>query len=543
MKLNAWIWFGALMSLVLTVETAGAVALNPSAPVGGTFTRNLGGEPPTIHPVTSTDLYADRIQQYVMDTLAKRNPETNEFQPRLAEKWDISKDQKVYTFTLRKDATFHDGKPVTAEDVKFSFDAIFEPAYKAVHVQPYFEGIAKVEIIDPFTVKFHTKDSYFQNFISMVEMTIIPKHVYGDVEKSKKLSKTLMGSGPYILEKFEKGQRIVLKRNDKWYGFNTPEWKGAFNFKTITLRFVKEDAVSFEMVKKGELDFEELTAEYYVKKAEGAPWGKSVFKTKVENKSPKSYGFIGWNFRRDMFQDKNVRIALAHLMNREEMNRKFRYGMSDLATGPTYALSEYASKKVKPFLFDLKKGSELLSKAGWKDSDKDGVLDKVIKGKKTDLRFSLIYANKEVEKYFTLYKEDLKKAGVELDLKYLEWNSFLKLLDEGNFDAAALAWSGTFEWDPKQIWHSSNAIPGGSNFIAYKNQEVDKLIDQARMDPNKKKRMEKLHRVYELIAEDAPYAWLFNDKFAFYATSNKVAKPADSFQYDVGHFYWWTKTP
>jgi peptide/nickel transport system substrate-binding protein/microcin C transport system substrate-binding protein len=194
-------------------------------------------------------------------------------------------------------------------------------------------------------------------------------------------------------------------------------------------------------------------------------------------------------------------------------------------------------------LFDLKKGSELLAKAGWKDSDKDGILDKTIKGKKTDLRFSLIYANKEVEKYFTLYKEDLKKAGVELDLKYLEWNSFLKLLDEGNFDAAALAWSGTFEWDPKQIWHSSNAIPGGSNFIAYKNQEVDKLIDQARMDPDKKKRMEKLHRVYELIAEDAPYAWLFNDKFAFYATSNKIAKPADSFQYDVGHYYWWTKTP
>lgn len=543
MKLSAMIWICTLMLVVLSGGRLHATSLNAGAPVGGTFTRNLGGEPPTLHPITSTDFYADRVQQYVLDTLARRNPETNEFEPRLAEKWEISKDQKTYTFFLRKDAVFHDGKPVTAEDVKFSFDAIFEPAYKAVHLTPYYEGISKVEVVDATTVRFYAKDSYFQNFISMVEMNIIPKHVYGDVEKSKKMSKTLVGAGPYMLEKFDKGQRIVLTRNDKWYGFNSKEWKGSFNFKTIVLRFVKEDAVSFEMIKKGELDFEDMTAEYYVKKAEGAPWGQTVFKNKIENKSPKGYGFVGWNFRRDIFQDKNVRVALAHLMNREEMNKKFRYGMSDLATGPTYKMSEYASQKVKPFLFEPETAAKLLAKAGWKDSDKDGILDKKINGKKFDFRFSLIYSNKDIEKYFTLYKEDLKKAGIDMELKYLEWNSFLKVLDEGSFDAAALAWSGSFEWDPKQIWHSSNAIPGGSNFIAYKNQEVDRLIDQARMEPNKQKRMDQLHKVYELIAADAPYALMFNDKYAFYANSARIGKPADTFQYEAGYYYWWVKTP
>lgn len=542
MKLNT-IGLALITALMMLAGTAGAVSLNANAPVGGTFTRNLGGEPPSIHPITYEDLYGAYVLGYVMDTLAQRNPETNEFEPRLAEKWEISKDQKTYTFFLRKDATFHDGKPVTAEDVKFSLDALRDPAYKAADKLPYYEGIAKVEVVDTHTVKFHVKDTYFQNFISMAELYVLPKHVYSDVEKSKKMTKAAVGAGPYILDKFERGQRIVLKRNPTWYGYNTPAWKGSNNFATVILRFVKEAAVSFEMIKKGELDYEVLTAEYYVKKAEGAPWGQTVFKNKVENKSPKSYGFVGWNFRREMFQDKNVRIALAHLMNREEMNQKFRYGMSDMATGPTYRMSEYASKKVKALEFNPKLAAELLAKAGWKDSNKDGILDKTINGKKVDLRFSLMYANKDFEKYWTLYKEGLKKAGVEMDLKYLEWNSFLKLLDEGNFDAAALAWSGTFEWDPKQIWHSANAVPGGSNFIAYKNAEVDKLIDQARMEVNKGKRIEKLNKVYELIAADAPYAWLFNDKYAFYANSNKVAKPADTFAFDVGFDYWWTKAP
>ncbi len=528
-----------LVSCFFSVQGFSATSINLEAPIGGVLNRNLGGEPPTIHPISSTDLYATYVQQYIFDTLAARNPTTSDFDPLLAEKWEASKDNKSYTFFLNKQATFSDGKPVTAEDVKFSFDAIFEPAYKAVSLQPYYESIEKVEVIDPHTVKFHLKDTYFQNFISIADMIIIPKHIYSDVTKSKKMTKTAVGSGAYTLEKFERGQRIVLKRRPDWYGFKA-QHKGRFNFETINLRFVKEDAVSFEMIKKSELDFMSLTPEYYEQKAKGAPWGTSAFKVKTENKAPKGYGFIGWNFKRPLFKDKNIRVALAHLLNREEMNKKFRFGISDYATGPVYKQSPYASLNSKALLYDVKKATELLTKSGWSDSNKDGILDKKVNGTITDFKFDLMYSNKDTEKYWTLYKEDLKKVGIELNLKYLEWNSFLKLLDEGNFDAVTLGWSGSLEWDPKQIWHSSNAVPGGSNFIAYNNAEVDKLIDQARFEPQKDKRLKMLHKVYELIAEDAPYAFLFNDKYSLYARSNKVSTPGDSFVYDIGYDYWWS---
>lgn len=527
-----------LLSSALTVPALAAEP-NKNAPKGGNFIFNLGGEPPTVHPISATDAYSRRVQDYVCNGLATRDSETYAWVPRLAEKWEISKDNKVFTFFLRKDAFFHDGTPVTAEDVKFSFDAIFEPKYEAAHLRPYYEGLTKVEVVDKHTVRFTARDLYFNNFSSAATLTVLPKKVYSDVEKSKRMNRQLICAGPYVLSKFDRGQVIVLKKFDKFYGNNDEAFKGLYNFDMITMRFFKDENVELERAKKGELDYIDMRVEAFMKKSEGSPWGKTIIKHKVENDAPKSYGFIGWNFRKDIFQDKSVRVALAHLLNREEINKKFRYGMSDLANGAIYLRSEYNPGNA-PLEFNPKKAQELLTKAGWADADKNGILEKTINGKKVEFKFTLIYPSKDVEKYYTMYREDLKKAGIEMDLKYLEWNSFLKLVDEGNFDAVTMAWGGgSVDPDPKQIWHSSSAVAGGSNFIAYKNAEVDKLIDAARIEPDKAKRVAALKKVYAKIAEDAPYAFLFNDKYAFYANSSRMGKPAETFKFDIGRDYWW----
>lgn len=532
-----------LLSIFMCSAFAFAAAPNANAPKGGNFVVNIGnlGEPPTLHPITASDAAASAVHGYILDTLLTKNPETYDWEPRLAEKWEISKDQKTFTFYLRKNAVFHDGKPVTAEDVKFSFDAIFEPKYNAAHMRPYYENIEKAEIVDPLTVKFKVKTPYFLNFESVAGLVVLPKHIYSDVEKSKKMNKEVVGAGPYMIERFDKGQKIVLKKFDQWYGNSLPEYKGEYNFKTITMRFVKDENVYLEMTNKGDIDFQELNAEQYVKKANGGNWGKSTLKFKAENLTGKGYRWVGWNMENPLFKSRNVRVALAHLMNREDMIKKFRYDLSVLATGPTDVYSDYASPNVKPINFDPKKAGELLAKDGWKDSDKDGVLDKVMDGKKTDFRFSLVHANKEYEKYWTLYREELKKAGIDMELKYLEWNSFVKILDQGKFEAVALAWTTGIEFDPKQQWHSSSAVAGGSNFIKYKNPEVDKLIDEARKEIDRKKRIPLLRKVYEKIAEDAPYVFMFNEKYYFYATTSKIQKPAETFKYSVGSDYWWLK--
>ena len=515
---------------------------NPNAPRKGTFNMNLGVEPTTLNPITGTDLYNSQVQSFVMDSLMDRSPDTYEWLPALAEKAEISADGKQFTFTIRKGATWHDGKPVTAEDVKFSFDVIFDPKYNAAHLRPYYENIEKAEIVDPQTVRFTAKIKYFGNFDQVAGLTVLPKHFYGDADAGIKKNKTILGSGPYKLDKYDQGQSIVLARNKDWWGDKVDFRKGQYNFDKIRMRFVKEENIAIEKLKKGELDYDGLTPEAYMKKTEGPEWGKTVLKVKTENLAPKGYGYIGWNQRNEIFKEKDVRLALYHLINREEMNKKFRFGMSDLATGPWYKTSEYANPSIKPVLYDPKKAAELLKKAGWTDSDKDGLLDKTVGGQKRDFKFTLIYGNKDNEKYWVFYQNDLKKAGIQMDLQLLEWNSLLTKLDEGKFDAAALGWGGgSVDLDPKQIWHSASANKGGSNYINYQNPEVDKLIDAARGELDKKKRIPMLREVYAKIAADYPYAFLFNDKYALFANTPAMKMTKETYKYRVGTDFWWTE--
>lgn len=517
-------------------------APNREAPQGGNFWINYNAEPTTINPISSTDVYASRVHSYTMDTLLTRDRETYEWSGALANKWEISKDKKVFTFTLRDNIYFHDGKPVTTEDVKFSYDVIFDDKYEAVRMRPYFESVSKVEIIDAKTIRFTVKDTYFQNFDFIAGgLMISPKHVYGDPEKSKKMNREIIGAGPYKLEKYEKGQRLVLKKFDKWYGKGDPLNKGTNNFDMISIRFASEENVYLEMLKKGDIDYNELTPEQHEIKTNDPAFEKTIHRKKVQNSLGQGYRYLAFKLDHPIFQDLNVRKAMVHLMNREEMNQKFRYGLSLLATGPTDVTSDFASPNIKPMLYNPKLAKELLNKAGWKDEDKNGVLEKTISGKKTEFKFTLMFANKTFEKYFTFYQEDLKKAGIQMDLKVLEWNSFIKNVDERNFEAISMAWTTQVEFDAKQIWHSSSATKGGSNYVGFKNSQADKLIDEARLEMDRKKRIPKLRKVYELIANEVPYIFMFNEKYSMYGLNKRIGQPHDTFKYSIGADTWWVQ--
>ena len=151
-----------LATSVLLASSASAVEPNRSAPQGGVFNYNFDLEPESLHPIMSGDAYEQYLSAYVHDTLCVNNIETYEYDPRLAEKWDISKDGLTFTFYLRKDAYFHNGDNVTAEDVKFSLDAIREPKHQALNTIPYVEKLTKVEVLDKYTIRFTASEKYFK---------------------------------------------------------------------------------------------------------------------------------------------------------------------------------------------------------------------------------------------------------------------------------------------------------------------------------------------------------------------------------------------
>lgn len=517
---------------------------NPSAPMGGDFKINLGQAPTTLNALSSSDAYASEVQSYIMEGLLTRNIDTREWEPALAKEWSISKDGKTFEFTLRDGVKWHDGKPLTVEDVKFSFDAIMDKndKYKTAHLKPYFENIKSADIVGPNKIKFTVGSPYFNNFTVVAGLTVVPKHLYANPskEQEKVLNRTLVGTGPYTLKEFDRSKRIVLASNPNWWGRSVPALKGTHNFQTITLRFIQDGTIAIRTIENGDLDYLPLQPDEFVQKAKGPKWGKSVKKVQMQNKGVRGYAFVGFNMKNPIFSSVKTREAMVHLFDREQMIKKFLFDFSLPATGPLYQQSDYADPSVKPLAFDPKLALKKLNEDGWKDTDGDGLLDKVINGKKTQFEFTILEPLPDFVKFLTTFQQDAKKAGVKVEIKGIEWNAFIKLLDERKFDAVRLAWGGgDLDWDPKQIWHSESIANAGSNFISYSNPKVDKLIDEARVAMEKKDRVVKLREVYRTIAADVPYIFLFNGKYSFYAHSDRVGKEKDTYVNGVGTEYWW----
>lgn len=512
-----------------------------SVPQGGQFVINLRMEPPTLNPASSTTVAAGFIFSYTLDTLLERDADTYEWQPRVAEKWDVSKDGLVFTFYLNKKAVFADGEPLTADDVKFSFDMIFDPKFGNAHHRVAWEAMDRAEVVDPHTVKFFAKRKYFRNLMNLGMLMVLPKHIYSVPEKIKNVNKTVFGSGPYVIDSYEKTRRMVLKKNPKWFGWTEPGFKNWYNFDKIIFRFASEPNVYLEMLRRGDIDFQIANADVMNQNMVGRDFDKKIVKVKSDSQESKPLSFLIWNLKNELFANKNVRIALAHLMNREEINKKLLYGEGLLSTGPFHVSSEFAPKDIKPLKYDPALAAKLLAQAGWSDSDKDGVLDKKINGVKRNFSFTVLYSRKEMEKFYTFYKEDLRKAGIELLLKQMDWTALEKLMDEYKFDAVAMSYQLGLDWDPKFIWHSASYVPGGSNVGGYANSQVDRWIDEARETLDRPKRVQILRKVYRQISEDAPYLFMFDQKYSYYARSKRVKVPKDSFKYDVGIQYWWAE--
>lgn len=507
--------------------------------VGGNFALNLGGEPSTVHPLMAADLFAKRVHDYTMDSLANLDPKTNEFEPRLAEKWELSKDNKEFTFYLRKTAKFHDGTAVTAEDVKFSFDVIFQPNSGSSLWRQAFENIESVTIIDTTTIKFVAKNTYYKNFEQVATLYVIPKHVYGDLVKSKNMQYELVGAGPYSLDKFTRGENLVLKRFPDWYGFTDEQFKNRFNFESITGWFIQDEAIAIDRLEKGELDYTDLRAEAFQTLTNQRPWGTKIKKVKYTNAAPKSWYFYGWNHRNTLFRSKNARVALSRLMDREAMIKKYLFGLAKAAVAPMWFQSPTFPEGAKPLNYDPVKAKKLLIEDGWLDENKNGIIEKATECGSREFRFTLIHSNRDLEKFHQWFKEDLQKVGIDMEIKYLPWREFETAIRTGKFDAAAMAWAGGDpEQDPKQIWHSES-IEGGGNFVRYNNPEVDQMIEDARFEPNRYKRLKVLRKIYSEIAKDAPYTFWFNNIYEYYGVSARVHRPVDTLRYKVGIDSWW----
>jgi ABC-type transport system substrate-binding protein len=468
----------------------------------------LTANPYGLNPIVGNDGYARDVFSYVFDTLLAFDVETGEAKPRIAESWTVSPDGLVYEFKLRENARFHDGQPVTAEDVKFTYDAIQDPKTDSAALRNYLAGIKRVEVFGPHQVRFIMDRPYFRNLIMLGLLEVLPKHIYGKgAINDNPANRAPVGSGPYIFEKWDTGQSIMLKRNPEWWGLQDARYAQRFNFEKLLFRVITDQNVAGLALKKGDIDALEPTPTMYLKDLAGEAFEESHYRLKYSTDDGNGYRYIAWNLKQPLFQQKEVRQALALLMPRDEINDRMFESLLTSSVGPFPQGSSKNDPSLKPVPYDKAKALELLAGAGWTERDAQGFLTK--NGKRFSFQLLFSTGSAEAERIALIYQQALKDAGIDMSIRTLEWTVFLKQRQERKFDALMMSWTSSLDGDPYQVWHSSQAADQGSNAGAYANARVDEILVEARKTLDREQRNKLYHEFSRIIADDQPYLFLF----------------------------------
>jgi peptide/nickel transport system substrate-binding protein len=432
-------------------------------------------------------------------------------QPYLAERWEISPDGKTYTFHLVEGATFHDGKPVTSEDVKFSAEVVKanHPFGPAMH-----RAVERIETPDPRTVVFRLKHPYpaFMAAMAPILLPVLPKHVYGTGDiKANPANTRPVGSGPFRFAEWERGRYIILQRYDKFFRPGRPY------LDRIIIEFIPDAATRAAAVERG--DIHVVTYNYVslpdAKRLDALPHIDLVT-TGYEALGPLNW--LAFNLKRPELANVKVRRAIAHLIDKPFVVREVLQGFGKPATGPIHSASPFYNPNVPKYPYSVETAGRLLDEAGYKRGA-DGIRFKVtIDG---------IPGAPELQQGVSEYlRQQLRQVGIDASVRNSpDFPTWANRVSNYDFD---LTMDIVFNWpDPvigvERTYISSNIKKGviWTNTQSYSNPEVDRLFDEAQRENDLSKRKRLYGKAQEVIATELPivhvneigYFSLINNEF------------------------------
>ena len=471
----------------------------------------LGQGLDTLTPLVSTDAYASEIQNYVLESLLVRQPETLEWQGLLARDWEVAEDGLTITFELRRGLRFSDGEPLTAEDVAFSYDFIMDEDIAAPRQRAYYRRVQEVEAVDEHTVVFRFAEPYFNALSLAGGLPVLAEHYYGrfreDPEAFNNSRSRLFGSGPYRFpaagEWTPDSGRVELERNPRYWGPVEPP------FRRLVWEVIENDSARLTTYRNGDIDlYQARPREFEDLLKDPALMERSESRAYM---SPTAgYSYIAWNQREEAgtpFDDPRVRRAMTFLTDRDALIDEVLAGHAEVAVSPFNPRSPQHDEAIEPRRHDPERARALLARAGWEDRNGDGVLEDE---EGNDFSFELTYvqASTDTQRVVEYLRDAWARAGVEMVPRPTEWSVMLEAIDQGDYDAITLGWTSGIEVDIYQMFHSSQ-IGEGDNYVGYSNPELDAVIEQARATVEEGPRMELWHRAERHLFEDQPYTFLF----------------------------------
>ncbi|HZV71215.1 MAG TPA: ABC transporter substrate-binding protein [Saprospiraceae bacterium] len=557
--------FAFLISSCKTgTDSTAPLALNIRIPI----------EPESLNPLFTKSSYATQITSLILLPIAEYDPVSLKLSPLLITEIPAAENVtegkhaggQRYQLHFRPEATWSDGKPVTAEDYLFTLKAIFNPYVSASTTRGFLSFITEVETDpnDPKHASAYIDSSYILALEIVTNFNLYPAHIYDPQNFMSKITlaelqdpnkkwsagqdtllkqfatsfesphfgrEVVSGAGPYEFNNWATGEFIRLKRKNNYWGdkiTNAPLLLQAYPTE-ITYRIITDAATAEAALKSEEIDvMGDVSAATFVKMKNDPEWS-----SKFQFASPAllQMNYLLLNNRKPVLADKKIRQALAYTLDYDGIMNNLLQGLGERSVGPIHPSKPYYDKDLKPVKQDINKAIALIKEAGWKDTNGNGIPDKMIDGKLQELSIGIkITAQEEGKAIANILKENAKKAGIEINIEVLDNSQFNEDRRQGNFDVEPMRFrSQPAIDDPYQNWHTESDKPGGGNVSGFHNTAADSIINEIRTDTSEKERDHDFQSLQELLYDEQPVIFLYvplerivvSKKFEFISSSRK----------------------
>ena len=540
---------------------------NPDAPKGGTVRLAATGTFDSFNPFIVKGNSADGLG-LLFDTLTEQSlDEPFTEYGLLAERIELAPDRSSLTFRLRKEARFHDGSPVTAADVVFTFRTLVEKGNP--HYAQYYADVERVETAGPLTVTFFFKPGASQELpLILGQLPVLPEKFWQGKDFSASSLEVPVGSGPYRIGEFKAGQRLTFTRDPGYWGRDLPVNRGRHNFDAIVYDYYRDLTVTLEAFKAGEYDFrQEYNSKQWATGYTGPAVDGGLIRTEnIPHKLSQGMQCFAFNTRREIFADPLVRKALNHAFDFEWSNRNLFYGQyarstsffsnSDMASSgaptpeekaildplglpaavSTQAFSLPATDGSGNIRENLRTAADLLKQAGW--VVRDGKLTK--DGK--PFVFEMLLVQPDFERVALPFQRNLARLGIAMSVRMVDTSQYLERLRGFDFDMIVTSFPQSLSPGNEQrsFWHSASAdMPGSRNYCGIKDPAIDRLVDLVIAAPDRES------LILRCKALDRALLWGWYVIPHWHSTSWRVAfwdkfgRPAKTADYGLDFQSWW----
>lgn len=451
-----------------------------------------------LNPMSTTDAHARDIYEQMFLSLLDENDDFMTFEPRLATSYEFSEDRRQLTFKLREDVYWSDGVKFTSRDVVETFLAQKDPAtgWSSRHLK---EHIDSVEATGDYEVVYHFSEVYPYQVMDARDGPILPAHIIKDIpheELGKVPVERFPVTGPFMIEQWEKGQKLILKANPRYYDEDIPR------LTRVIFKIIPDQVTLVTQLRYGEVDCMEAVPEDQIDNIR-----RDNPELKIFDFLGRGYNYIGWNGVVDPFGSVRVRRALTMAIDRKEIIETAKYGYAGECVSPFIPLIWAYNPDIEPLPYDPERALELLKAEGFSDTDGDGFLDRG--GERFEFELLTNHGSQVRADIQVMVQEMLRKVGIKVNPVQLEWTVMLDKHKSSDFEAIITAWRTGTKADLAPIWSCDARKEGGYNRVDYCNATVDSLNELATSTLDFDKARPLFHRAQEIIYNEQPYTFLY----------------------------------